>query len=151
MRLGEILIGQGLATPGEIEAALRRQRTEGGRLGATLVSMGVLSVEQLLNVLRNQRESGPALAICQQTLERWETLYGAIHPNTSRAHYNLARALMIAGHAAEAAHHAEVALAGHTKALGRNHSCTQDAARLLAEAKRALAHAGGAELAEAAG
>ncbi|HVH81937.1 MAG TPA: hypothetical protein VM782_21235, partial [Stellaceae bacterium] len=51
MRLGEQLIGWGLATPAEIETALERQATYGGRLGENLVAMGVLTAEQLVAVI----------------------------------------------------------------------------------------------------
>jgi hypothetical protein len=145
----EILIGQGLATPAEIDAALQRQRQEGGRLGATLVAMGVMTVGQLLTALRNQHQAGSSVELCERTLERWETLYGPLHPNTSRAHYNLARALMTSGRTAEAARHAEAAFAGHTRMLGARHICTQEAARLITEANRALARAAGARPAAA--
>jgi len=47
MRLGEIVVGRGFATVAQIEAATKRQKTHGGRLGANLIAMGVITTEQL--------------------------------------------------------------------------------------------------------
>lgn len=47
MRLGEILVGQGLLDLGDINAALERQLTEGGRLGENLIALGLLTAAQL--------------------------------------------------------------------------------------------------------
>ena len=44
---GQFLILQGLATPVDIEAALARQRIQGGRIGENLVAMGVMSADTL--------------------------------------------------------------------------------------------------------
>jgi hypothetical protein len=46
-RLGDILVGRGLVSPADIEAALERQLVEGGRLGDNLVAMGVVTADQL--------------------------------------------------------------------------------------------------------
>ena len=43
MRLGEVLVLRGAATPRDIVLALERQRTLGGRLGENLVALGVIS------------------------------------------------------------------------------------------------------------
>ena len=51
MQLGDILVGRGLVTPADIEAALARQLTEGGRLGDNLIAMGLLTAEQLAEVI----------------------------------------------------------------------------------------------------
>ena len=51
-RLGDILVGRGLVSPVEIEAALERQLIEGGRLGDNLVAMGVLTADQLAEAIR---------------------------------------------------------------------------------------------------
>lgn len=50
-RLGDVLVGRGLASAADIEAALQRQLTEGGRLGDNLVAMGLLTPEQLADAL----------------------------------------------------------------------------------------------------
>jgi hypothetical protein len=63
MRLGELLIGQGLVTPEVVAEALKRQRLEGGRLGNHLVAMGALTVDQLVVALRGQREVGATLDV----------------------------------------------------------------------------------------
>src|SRR5213075_65586 len=51
MQLGDILVGRGLVGAADIEAALARQLTEGGRLGDNLIAMGLLTAEQLADVL----------------------------------------------------------------------------------------------------
>ncbi len=51
MRLGEILLMRGLVTVEGIEAALARQRREGGRLGENIVFLGLMSEAQLAAVL----------------------------------------------------------------------------------------------------
>lgn len=49
--LGELLIREGLATPAQIESALKAQVIFGGRLGTNLVELGVLDLETLTRVL----------------------------------------------------------------------------------------------------
>jgi Tetratricopeptide repeat len=137
MRLGELLIGQGLVTPEDLAAALKRQKAEGGRLGNHLVAMGALSVEQLLVALRGQREVDAALDMCARTLRRWEGMHGPSHPNTHRARYSYARALLAAGQAGDAVKYAEAALAGHRATVGENHAWTDDALQLVADARHA--------------
>ena len=51
MQLGDILIGRGLVTAADIDAALARQLTEGGRLGDNLIAMELLTAEQLATVI----------------------------------------------------------------------------------------------------
>src|SRR5438105_1485024 len=51
MQLGDILVGRGLVNAADIEAALARQLTEGGRLGDNLIAMGLLTAEQLAEVM----------------------------------------------------------------------------------------------------
>jgi hypothetical protein len=45
MQLGDILVGRGLVDAADIEAALARQLTEGGRLGDNLIAMGLLTAD----------------------------------------------------------------------------------------------------------
>src|SRR6185312_2940311 len=61
MKLGEILVAQGLVSRADVDAALERQKTDGGRLGSILVAMGVLTVSQLLLTLHNQKQIDSAL------------------------------------------------------------------------------------------
>src|SRR5665213_1437286 len=121
MKLGEILIAQGLVSRAHVDAALERQSTDGGRLGSILVAMRVLTVAQLLTTLHNQRQIDSALALCERTLNNWESTYGASHPSTNRARYNLARSLLVAGRAADAVPYAEAAYIGHRDGLGIGH------------------------------
>src|SRR5438094_764163 len=51
MFLGDILVGRGLVSAADIDAALARQLTEGGRLGDNLIAMGRLTAEQLAEVM----------------------------------------------------------------------------------------------------
>lgn len=57
MQLGDMLVARGVVTPADIEAALARQVTEGGRLGENLVAMGVATAEQIATVVN----SAPAI------------------------------------------------------------------------------------------
>lgn len=149
MRIGEILIGQGLCTSADIDAAVAHQRENGGRLGTSLVALKVLTVEQLLSVLRGQQEADSALQLCEHTLRRWEGCYGPAHPNTHRARYNLARASMIAGRATDSLAHAEAALAGHAAALGPDHPWTQESRQLAADLRAAAARVSRGEVSAA--
>jgi hypothetical protein len=137
MRLGELLVGQGLVTAEEVEVALQRQQQQGGRLGNHLVAMGAITVDQMLTALSGQKEVGATLDMCARTFQRWQAIHGPNHPNTHRARYCYARALLDAGRAAEAVTHTEVALAGYWASIGKHHPWTNEAVRLLANARRA--------------
>ena len=52
MRLEEIVVAQRLVTLADIDAALERQRAQGGRIGENLVALGVLSAEQLASIVK---------------------------------------------------------------------------------------------------
>lgn len=56
--LGQLLVGQGLVNPGQLQQALAAMTTpgaaKGGRLGAQLVAMGALDRPRLLEALRQQ-------------------------------------------------------------------------------------------------
>ena len=51
LRLGDVLLARKLVTYDGLEAALERQRHEGGRLGDNLIALGLMSTEQLAVVL----------------------------------------------------------------------------------------------------
>jgi hypothetical protein len=51
MRLGEILVGGGFVSVRDVEAAIARQKAEGGRLGENLVALGLLHSDDLAKVL----------------------------------------------------------------------------------------------------
>ncbi|HEY5210033.1 MAG TPA: hypothetical protein VIJ42_11380 [Stellaceae bacterium] len=53
MQLGEILVGRGLVTAADVDAALERQRLDGRRLGEQLIVAGKLTREQLASVLHS--------------------------------------------------------------------------------------------------
>jgi len=53
MSLGGLLVGRGLVTLDDIDAALERQKAEGGRLGDNLIALGLLTAEQLLSVIHS--------------------------------------------------------------------------------------------------
>jgi hypothetical protein len=42
MNFGKLLVGRGLVTRADIDAALARQLVEGGRLGENLIALGLL-------------------------------------------------------------------------------------------------------------
>lgn len=137
MRLGELLVGQGLVSGEDVAAALERQREQGGRLGNHLVALGCITVEKLVMALRGQQEVGATLAMCARTFQRWQAMHGPSHPNALRARYSYARALLAAGSAAESLKHAETALAGFRKTVGEHHAWTDDALQLVADARHA--------------
>jgi len=53
MNLGELLVGRGLVTRADIDAALERQLVEGGRLGENLIALGLLTGDQLSSVIHS--------------------------------------------------------------------------------------------------
>ena len=65
MQLGDILIGRGLVSAADIEAALARQLTEGGRLGDNLIAMGLLTAEQLATVITSKRHASVERLRCR--------------------------------------------------------------------------------------
>ncbi len=53
MLIGDILIAQRLVTPDDVEAALERQRSQGGLLGENLIAMGKLDPADLERVMKS--------------------------------------------------------------------------------------------------
>jgi hypothetical protein len=53
VRLGDILLMRGLVRPPELDAAVERQRQQGGRLGENLIALGFISTEQLYGVIED--------------------------------------------------------------------------------------------------
>ena len=47
MRIGDLLVAANLVKPDEIDAAVKRQVAEGGRLGESLVELGFIKTEVL--------------------------------------------------------------------------------------------------------
>lgn len=138
-RLGDMLVGRGLLAPDDIEEALRRQRTQGGRLGANLVALGMLTSEQLRVLLQDQRDLETALPLCRRALARLEQTAGPKHPNTSRARSNMARVLVAGGRAPEALPMAEAAFAIQRETLGLSHPWSRDTLQVIADARDAVA------------
>lgn len=54
LRLGELLIKEGLITASQLEKAISAQRQEGGRLGEILVKLGIVKEDQMVAVLGKQ-------------------------------------------------------------------------------------------------
>jgi hypothetical protein len=123
MRLGELLVMQGLVTIEDVEGALERQKQEGGPIGSNLVAMGAVTETKLSAVLPR--------------LLRWQTLHGPDHPYTHRARYSYARLLLAAGRRAEALEYAEAAVGGYQATVGEKHVWTAEALQFLAEAREA--------------
>ena len=57
MLIGDVLIAQGLVTPADVEAALERQRSQGGILGEHLIAMGKLDPADLERVMQSSPPS----------------------------------------------------------------------------------------------
>jgi len=53
MSLGGLLVGRGLITRADLDAALERQRAEGGRLGDNLIVLGLLTADELESVIHS--------------------------------------------------------------------------------------------------
>jgi hypothetical protein len=134
--LGEMLLQRGLITPAQLEMALVRQQQRGGHVGTILVKMGAITAEQLLTELPTQR--GLVVVERESALERLRAAHGPRHESTSRAHYDLARALFEAGRAADAVPHAKAAFDGFTAARGFHHAWSRKAARLASDARLAI-------------
>jgi energy-coupling factor transporter ATP-binding protein EcfA2 len=73
MQLGDMLVARGLVTPADIQAALARQVTEGGRLGENLVAMGLVTADQIAEVIN----SAPAIpgALAESGISERNLLY----------------------------------------------------------------------------
>ncbi|MFA5177370.1 MAG: ATPase, T2SS/T4P/T4SS family [Candidatus Omnitrophota bacterium] len=54
LKLGELLIKEGLITEAQLEQAVAAQRQEGGRLGETLIKLGMVKEDQMVAVLGKQ-------------------------------------------------------------------------------------------------
>ncbi len=54
IRIGELLIRNGLITEGHLQSALAEQRENGGKLGDVLIDLGFISSKDLLEVLARQ-------------------------------------------------------------------------------------------------
>ena len=54
LKLGELLIREGLISETELEKAITFQRQEGGRLGEVLVKLGMIKEEQIVRILGKQ-------------------------------------------------------------------------------------------------
>jgi hypothetical protein len=139
MRLGEIVVGRGLAAQEDIDEALERQRVEGGRLGNHLVALGVLTVGQLLGILREQKDIEAMIELCEYAVAERTEKFGEAHESTSRARCRLARAYLQGGRPADALAQAKIAAHQYRAASGDDHATTQDAEDLVAEARQALA------------
>ncbi|MGF1511471.1 MAG: hypothetical protein ACFB9M_18415 [Myxococcota bacterium] len=53
-RLGQLLVDLGFVDAGQLEAALKRQKTQGGRLGKLLVQNAVITEDRLVHALSRQ-------------------------------------------------------------------------------------------------
>lgn len=54
LRLGELLVKEGLINEQQLEKAISSQRKEGGRLGEILVKLGMIKEEQMVSILAKQ-------------------------------------------------------------------------------------------------
>jgi hypothetical protein len=74
MRLGEVLVRDGLVTAEQVEAALSRQALHGARFGSNLVELSAVSMEDLAKALGRQHHMPAAL----------EAHYDKIDPNLTK-------------------------------------------------------------------
>ena len=77
LRLGELLIKEGLINEAQLEKAISLQRKEGGRLGEVLIKLGIVKEDQLVSTLGKQLGipyfslgTGMLKAALNQNLER---------------------------------------------------------------------------------
>lgn len=63
MRIGEILVGNGVITAEQLELGLRSQVIHGGRLGTNLIELYELDLDDLANALAVQHQLPPALQV----------------------------------------------------------------------------------------
>jgi len=61
MKLGDILVAQGLVTPLAVEKGLQHQATHGGRLGEALIALGLLTEDQLHAAMKSIPVAPPTL------------------------------------------------------------------------------------------
>jgi predicted ATPase with chaperone activity len=61
MRLGEIMVAQRLITTEGLQAALARQRDEGGRIGDIIVALGLATDAQVAEIIKNTPASPHSL------------------------------------------------------------------------------------------
>ncbi|MEI6832264.1 MAG: type II secretion system protein GspE, partial [Candidatus Omnitrophota bacterium] len=54
LRLGELLISEGLITPSQLEKAISVQRQESGRLGEVLIKLEMIKEDQIVAALGKQ-------------------------------------------------------------------------------------------------
>ncbi len=83
MRVGRILLLDGVITDSQLKEALKRQREVGGRLGANLIELGYVNEEQLIKALeKNMNVKGVILSECPLDDE----VLNLISPETARAY-----------------------------------------------------------------
>ena len=58
VRIGDLLISQGLINEGQLNVALREQKIRNTKLGETLIAMGFISQEDFADVLSTQMGIG---------------------------------------------------------------------------------------------
>jgi hypothetical protein len=138
MHLGQILVAQRLVTKPTLDAAMQRQRKQGGRLGYQLVAMGALTPEQLTAALARQRDLEAAVTASARSLRTVRIQHGEMNRQTVRARQELGRAYLAAGQAADALSLSESALQEYRKAFGAEHVYTREMAKLAADARAAL-------------
>ncbi len=70
MRLGELLVRDGLVTPEQVEAALSRQALHGARFGSNLVELSAISMEDLAMALGRQHHMPAVLEAHYNKIDR---------------------------------------------------------------------------------
>ena len=84
MRIGELLISEGLIDPSQLDEALELQRISGGRLGTNLVEVGAISLATLGRALAHQH--GVSEATAQDFLSVDPQLFEKVAPELCAKH-----------------------------------------------------------------
>jgi hypothetical protein len=147
MLLGEMLVERGVATVEEIEAALERQRKDGGHLGAHLIGMNILTAMDLYKLLKEQKDALQILAFCEHMVARWGADYGPEHPTTLEMRCKLAQALLANGRAEEAYKQSQLAYDCLQMMKGKDSPLALQAQRIGELARSAAQGRGGVALA----
>lgn len=138
MRLGEMLVAQGLVSREDVATALARQRKQGKRLGSHLVAMGALTIEQLAEALARQRELEAAVDACARLLRDLQQRHGDLNPATSQAAYELARANFAAGYTDHALTLGEHVLDRYRRSFGFDDDRTREAEQFVAQVRESV-------------
>ena len=103
MVIGDLLIAHGLVTRADVEDALDRQRTQGGRLGEILVAMGKLRADALEAVLQSAPAKPSSIAETGlQTSDLLSLTIKAMHANVLETPSTIGEVLKLSNNVVQA-------------------------------------------------